>query len=557
MSARKPTPPATSAEPAGPLAHDAIRGQLDRILASPEFHATSRMHDFLRFIIEETLAGRSDQLKGFTIATQVFGRNQDFDAAQDPIVRIQAGRLRRALERYYLVAGTQDAIIIDIPKGRYVPVFVNRPPAATTPAEDMAADAVSSSHLGPSIAVMPLEDLSPDTKQGFFAVGLAEELFTELNRFQDIVVVPCQRVENVLDSPQAMMQICRDLGARFLLDGSVRRDATTAKVSARLVDTTTGRQVWARAFKHSLAAVDLIETQEEIAADVVTAVGSEYGIIARRLAAESRKKRPAELSTYEAMLRYYSYQIAPSPAASAACFEALGAAVVREPDYGPAWSALATLHCQMYIFDVPGLDDPLATGLAHAQRGVYLEPGRQLSRLILAYASLLADDLDTYSSEAETALSLNPNNPYAAGATGYMNVLAGEFERGCRLIDRAKAISPVRPHWFRHGYYFAQFGRGDYQGAFDALTPVGVADPWEPALYSAALGKLGRAEEASSTNAALRAWKPDFGRRAHELIQRAIKSPELVDDFMDGLRSAGALQDEPRASTAGRGTDGS
>jgi adenylate cyclase len=322
------------------------------------------------------------------------------------------------------------------------------------------------------------------------------------------------------------------------------------------VDTTTGRQVWARAFKHSLAAADLIETQEEIAANVVAAIASDYGIIARRLAAESRKKRPAELSTYEAMLRYYSYQIAPSPAASAPCFEALSAAVEREPDYGPAWSALATLHCQMYVFDQPGFDDPLATGLSYAQRGVFLEPGRQLSRLILAYASLLDDDLGTYRTEAETALSLNPNNPYAIGATGYMNVLVGNLEEGCRLIDRAKAISPVRPQWFRHGYYLAHYGEGDYQGALNALTPVEDPDPWEPALVSAALGKLGRSDEAVATNALLKAWKPDLGLRIRELLQRPVKSPELVEELIDGLRKAGAFHDDDGASAAGPGARG-
>lgn len=99
------------------IGEDAIREQLDRICASREFHATERMHAMLRFCFEETLAGRSDQLKGYTIATQVFGRDEDFDAAQDPIVRIQAGRLRRALERYYLVTGGADPVVIDIPKG--------------------------------------------------------------------------------------------------------------------------------------------------------------------------------------------------------------------------------------------------------------------------------------------------------------------------------------------------------------------------------------------------------------------------------------------------------
>ena len=103
--------------------------------------------------------------------------------------------------------------------------------------------------------------------------------------------------------------------------------------------------------------------------------------IARRLSAESRKKPPAELDTYEAMLRYYTHQISPSPESSTACFLALQRAAEREPEYGPAWSALATLHCQMYSMDVPGFDQPLDTALRYARRGVSLEPGSQLGRI--------------------------------------------------------------------------------------------------------------------------------------------------------------------------------
>ena len=102
-------------EPSSGLPVAAIREQLDRVLSSPEFHATDKLRDFLRFIVEEKLAGRAERLKGYSIAVSVFGRPDDFDAANDPIVRIQAGRLRRALERYYLAASNRDPILIDIP----------------------------------------------------------------------------------------------------------------------------------------------------------------------------------------------------------------------------------------------------------------------------------------------------------------------------------------------------------------------------------------------------------------------------------------------------------
>jgi len=106
----------STVEPRSGLSITAIRAQLARILASPEFEATDRMRDFLRFVVEEKLAGRAQSLNAYTIAIAVFDRDEEFNGTNDPIVRIQAGRLRRALERYYLTAGAQDPVRITVRK---------------------------------------------------------------------------------------------------------------------------------------------------------------------------------------------------------------------------------------------------------------------------------------------------------------------------------------------------------------------------------------------------------------------------------------------------------
>jgi adenylate cyclase len=100
---------------------DNLRQQVEKILSSPEFQNSPRLGDFLRFVVEKTLSGRAREIKGYTVATEVFGRQADFDAAKDTIVRIQGGRLRRALERSSLTVGGQDPIRLDIPEGAWVP----------------------------------------------------------------------------------------------------------------------------------------------------------------------------------------------------------------------------------------------------------------------------------------------------------------------------------------------------------------------------------------------------------------------------------------------------
>ena len=524
------------------LSHVAIRAQLDHILTHREFLATDKMRDFLRFIVEEKLAGRASRLKGYTIATRVFGRGDDFDAAQDPVVRIQAGRLRRALERYYLVSGVRDPILIDIPKGRYIPYFSaqNAAPERRRSGLSTGSSATLDSPTGPSVAVLPLVNLTDDSKQQFFTVGLVEDLATELSRFQDIVVISCHQESTAGVLSTNPVELGRIIGARFILQGTVRRDPQTVKVAMQLVDTATGKQIWADSYSHPIDASRLIETQERIAQSVVAAIASEFGIIARRLSAESRKKSPSDLRTYEAILLYYSHQIAPTPKTAVACFEALRAASEREREYGPVWSALASLHCQMYTFDTPGCADPLGTALEYARRGVFLEPGSQLARMILAYASYLAEDSESFHEESEIALALNPNSPYTVGAIGYFHAIQGDFDRGLALLDRAIAVCPCHPRWFHSGYVLRRILEHDYEGALTETTKhLPFIGYWDDVVQAAMLGKLGRKDEASQHVERVAQDKPDFCSRARELIGRALKIDPLIDDLLDGLRRAG------------------
>jgi hypothetical protein len=274
----------------------------------------------------------------------------------------------------------------------------------------------------------------------------------------------------------------------------------------------------------------------------VGAIASEYGVMARRLSAESRKKPPVELETYEAMLRYYGHQTAPTPESARACFDALESAAKREPEYGPVWSALATLHCQMYTFDVAGFDDTLEGARELARKGVFLEPGSQLGRMILAYVSHLADDSQTFHQESRTALALNANSPYTVGAIGYFHVMRGEFERGLPLLDRAIAANPCHPAWFHAGYVIDHLSRGDYETALaETRTHLPFMSFWDDVMLAALLGKLERIEEARSHVDRVSDQKPDFAGRARDLIRRSLKIDAVVDDLIDGLQAAGLV----------------
>ena len=159
-----------------PAPADAIRAELDRVLASDEFATSARLRDMLRFLVDESLAGRVARLKGYRIAVEVFHRDPGFDADTDPLVRIQAGRLRRALDRYYATAGARDPLRIGVPKGGYVPAFTvaNGGEVATVATDPGRGPAEGT--RPPVVAVLPFQSLSSDPEQAYFAEGLAAEL---------------------------------------------------------------------------------------------------------------------------------------------------------------------------------------------------------------------------------------------------------------------------------------------------------------------------------------------------------------------------------------------
>lgn len=186
-------PPSDSTSDLNP-SEEAIEQQLDRILTSPQFLNSPNLQNFLRFIVEKTLAGEAAEIKGYTVATQVLGRNTDFDPNLDPIVRIQASRLRRALEQYYRSPGKNDPVLIDMPRGAYVPRFRCSFPQKGADRVDSKTphESILALPSGPSVAVMPLLNLTGDRKQEYFIEGLAEELTSELARYQDLRVIAYQ-----------------------------------------------------------------------------------------------------------------------------------------------------------------------------------------------------------------------------------------------------------------------------------------------------------------------------------------------------------------------------
>ncbi len=524
------------------VSEEAVKDQLAKLIVSPELARRPVLRHFLSFVVEKVLAGRAHEVKEYTVAIEVFGRRESFDASKDSIVRIQAGRLRRALERYYASCSGHDPVKIEIPKGSYVPTFhkLSAPESGKGKAWPEWGGARPTESPGPTVAVLPLVNMTNDPAQEYFADGLTEELTHELARYQGLSVVASYSTVQMKNERAGAREMAQRLGVRFLLEGGVRRDVDLIKISVRLIDTATELQVWSEQYRRELKTVSLIAVQEEISGKVAGKIGDLFGVISWRMSRESLKKPPGSLNTYDAFLRYFHFLLSLTSESLTAAFKALEDAVAEEPENGLAWSLLAHLYANNYALEYFQADTSIETATAMARKGVVLDPENQLAHLILAFVLFLQNERDAFFREAETAFTLNPNNPASISWVGWARALYGDWKLGLALLAKGMQLNPHCPGWYYAAPYFDYFRRGKYPEALEAARQFNTPQLfWDPLLLAAALGQMGRELEAQAEVERLLALKPDFPARASFLITLYAKSPSLIEAILDGLRKAG------------------
>ena len=532
MPAERNKPHQNRESPDQTVSADEVREQLQRLLTDAAFRATDAQRAFLSFVVEKVLAGESDEIKGYTIATQVFGRREDFDQSTDPIVSIQANKLRRALEHYYLTAGQQDPLRIGMPKGTYVPTFerLTAVQGVGRPKDRAEADLLESAW--PTVLVQLFQNLTGDPDLDYMAYGLATELATEITRYQDIRVL---MVNTATPGKRAS-----DSSARFTIDGNVRQDAHGFKVTVSLDDTRSGIRLWSDTHRCDMGAAHMISFQEQVARVVTAKIAGETGIINKALSIESKKVPPSDAQTYHAILRYYEFNAQFSAATFFNALEALEQATAREPECGLAWSILARLYAANHSLELFDRPTPLEEAGTFAERGVQLDPANQRARLILSFVRLLQSNLTGALSEVGHALALNPRALILKDHIGYLMTLCGDWDRGPALIRKAIQLNPYYDVIVHHALWVDFVRQKDYEQAY--LETLNFRTPtlfWDPLLKASVLGLLGRVDEGRQAVAGLLKLKADFSKRGRNLIQYYIKFDEIVEQIIVGLRRCG------------------
>lgn len=468
-----------------PPSAEQVEEQLKRILSSPDFQSTGQLSAFLRFIVEEELAGRADRIKGYTVATEVFGRARDFDPVTDPIVRIQAMRLRRRVATYYAAAGKNDPILIEVPKGAYVPAFSwmddSSQMHSTSGPEAVGLEAASLA--GPSLAVLPFVSISQEPDSDHFAIGLAEQIVAAVTCYEAVTVIGLQSTLQFRATTQSAQEIARGLGVRFLLSGSTRISGQQLRIAIQLTDGADGVQLWADTLNRRLDAPTLVDMEDAIATKIVARIADEYGVIPAKLKSEARTKPPHDVSAYEASLLFYHYNATADPVTHGRALGALEKAIGEEPDYALGWAQLAELYTDAVQlgFDAPA--DAFQRAQQLARRAVALDPLCQHARTTMAYVNFVARDYSAAIHESEAAIEIHPNSPYHVMVAAFWMGLAGRLEQATRIMDKMELRNPAHPGWLHLVPLIDHLERGEYAAAL--VTARSFRSPglaWDPLL---------------------------------------------------------------------------
>ena len=521
---------------------EAVREQLEKILGSDGFKTSGKLSRFLRYIVEETLAGRAGQLKAYTIAVEVFGRELDFDPQANPAIRVEAGRLRSKLEHYY-VKFRDDPVRIHVPKGTYVPTFAFA--AADSPAEKNGApESVPippADFAGrPTIAVLPFVNAGGDERVNYLIDGLAEEITIGLTRFQSLTVINAHAAGDSEGSRPDIFSLGMRLGARFLLSGSAQVSTDVIRLRVTLSDAVTRNILWAEKFDGPSTAAELFNIQDRITEKVVARLADSFGFITRALVQENSNKRTDDLDVYEAILRYHHWVACLSPSRSRSAIEALERATVLAPDHALAKAMLADLYAADYQWGYSPDDKRLELSMTLANQAVEMDANCQHAHWARAYNFFLRRDEERFMHSAGQAVRLNPSNTDIIGVVGCKMIMTGNYDEGLVLIDRARELNPYHPSWYNTATFIINYLQGDFEAALAEAVHIHIPDFfWGPLMRAAALGSLGRKAEAAPHLEDLLVTCPDFIERHQELLLILLFRASAAEAVLAGLNRAG------------------
>ncbi len=407
-----------------------------------------------------------------------------------------------------------------------------------------AVDAKPASSTGPSIAVLPFTNASGDPAQDYFSDGLAAEIGTELARYRELSVIARGSSALYKGEDVDVREVGAALGARYLLQGSVRKMGDRIRVIVQLSDTTDGRSVWDDRYDRDLNTQDLFDLQDDLTSRVVNEIAGTYGALTRAGLPGARRKPPASMEGYDCVLRVYEYLNVHTPKNHFEARECLETVLETDTDYADGHAWLGYLYGDQYHHrwnEEENSYDSLARAGQHADTAMRLDPTSHVVHGTMALTLYFRGDYERARIESLRTIELNPNDAMWLSLMGLYLIQQEDFENGMPMFRKSMEVNPNPPRWAPMGYFYEHYHYGRYEQALtDARSVQMNGDFRMPMFTAASLGQLGRMEEAVPyLDEMMTYWGRPADELRMELIRRHALAPTMVDHLLEGLTKAG------------------
>ena len=382
----------------------------------------------------------------------------------------------------------------------------------------------------PVLAVLPFDNVSNDDDQEFFAQGLAEDLITDLSRVPGLVVIARNSSFAMRDRRGDTRGLGADLGARFIVDGSVRRSTNKVRINVQLIEAVDQAQLWAERFDGDLS--DVFTLQDQV-------VGRIVGALSRVLAIGSapRGRRSIDIDAYDAFQRGRAIFLR-SPEGYREGVALFHKAIELDSNFAEPHAWLAMSHVQSGLHWGVEPRQSVENAVREAETAIGLDPDNGDALAHLGYALAFTPRLGEAETAFARALTINPNHADAMVLNAELLVIQGRPSEGAGLVLSAMRLNPYPPSWYDWMLAFAYYAGGQYEDVVATLNISGVQRAPSGRLLAGALAQLGLLEEARAAAASFLKLMPAFSIQQWQATQN-LQRQQDADRFADGFRKAG------------------
>lgn len=482
----------------------AVREQLTRILGDGQFKHSAILQDFLSYIVEETMQGRSNTLKEYTIGTMVLSKKAAYDTQSDASVRIHAGRLRKALSAYYSGSGKSDPILITVPKGSYVPKF-----EPNTPSTYLAVADGHKLYNRPTLAVLPFHVYNKE-QDAALADGLCDQLCTDFTHFNEIAVLSYYSARRFAEQHDDLRKIGQMLDVNYILTGNIQSVGEDIRIRVQLTVANTLQQIWASTYERKRHAFNTFTLQDDIVRHVINQIAGSLGIIIRNSVQLPPDKELLDIKVYDAVFWFY-YLVGELDAnLYHKALSSMKESVRLDNTYAMGWAILGETYVAGHFFQfLPPEEKPLDEAIKCGKTALKLDKNCHHAYQTLALAHVFRHEKEACLAVVKSWQSLNVNVAGVSGGLGFCLICCGEYDQGYQMLSDSIYLNPYYPWWFNAGLSMYHLKRKEFDEAIYWAEKLQAFSPlWQSLLTITALMESGRYNEAQDMSQSIPSTLP-------------------------------------------------